>query len=158
MCLSSFPISLLSHPSNFYHPLNFLNLPHIRSCFYIRTASFTNPPPPRASLTNTPHFHFTTPSTSHWNPSHPPETLPSMCSIYFRFLSSSCCRIFIFMWFLGAFPVDESREDFVSAAFENLSHLTSCTWSDFKRCLSCEILYTHSGLCDDCRPLVFGAM
>ena len=85
---------LLSHPSNFYHPLNFLKLPHIRSRFYIRTTSFKKLP--TISLTNTPYCHFSTPSTSHRNPSHTPEFLPSMCCIYFRFVSSSCCRIFIF--------------------------------------------------------------
>lgn len=36
------------------------------------------------------------------------------------------------MWFPGAFAVDENREDFVSAAFENLTHPTLLTWSDFK--------------------------
>lgn len=54
------------------------------------------------------------------------------------------------MWFPSAFAVDEDREDFVSAAFENLTHPTLLTWSDFKLCLSCEILYPYTGPFDDC--------
>jgi len=88
------PSFLLSHPSNVYHPLNFLKLPP-HTLTFLHTHYFLHETSYHIFNQHT-ILPFSTPSTSHRNPSHTPEFLPSMCCIYFRFVSSSCCRIFIF--------------------------------------------------------------
>lgn len=76
---------LLFFPPNFHHPLNFLNRPHTHTtltllntyCFLEETAL-----PIFNQHTILPFRPLVSPSRSVWNPSHPPEMLPSMCCIY----------------------------------------------------------------------------